>query len=126
TGACGRARSDRCRTRALTRTVIGDRSHSSGGRPPDDRPRSAMTTTESTAGAEARTGFHSLSAGGLNWKSLPLQLFARGNSLTWNPATIDFSADAEHWRALSDEQRRSATYLCAQFIAGEEAVTQDL
>lgn len=85
-----------------------------------------MTTTETTPAAEARTGFHSLSAGGLNWKSLPLQLFARGNSLTWNPAAIDFSDDAEHWRALSDEQRRSATYLCAQFIAGEEAVTQDL
>ena len=34
--------------------------------------------------------------------------------------------DAEHWRDLTEEEQRSVALLCAQFIAGEEAVTQDL
>ncbi|WP_020669975.1 R2-like ligand-binding oxidase [Amycolatopsis nigrescens] len=73
-----------------------------------------------------RTGFTTLRAGGLNWDSFPLRLFVKGNKKFWNPADIDFSRDAEDWAALNDEQRRSATYLCAQFIAGEEAVTEDI
>ncbi|GAA1939999.1 R2-like ligand-binding oxidase [Amycolatopsis minnesotensis] len=76
--------------------------------------------------APARTGFSSLRAGGLNWDSFPLRLFVKGNAKFWNPAGIDFSADGADWRELTDEQRRSATYLCAQFIAGEEAVTEDI
>ncbi len=32
----------------------------------------------------------SLAAGGLNWDSLPLKLFAGGNAKFWNPADIDF------------------------------------
>lgn len=76
--------------------------------------------------APARTGFTSLRAGGLNWDSFPLRLFVKGNAKFWNPADIDFSADGADWRQLTDEQRRSATYLCAQFIAGEEAVTEDI
>ncbi|QWF81679.1 R2-like ligand-binding oxidase [Amycolatopsis sp. CA-230715] len=76
--------------------------------------------------APARTGFASLRAGGLNWDSFPLRLFVKGNAKFWNPVDIDFSADGADWRGLTDEQRRSATYLCAQFIAGEEAVTEDI
>lgn len=75
---------------------------------------------------ELRTGFSSLRRGGLNWASFPLRLWAKGNRRFWNPADIDFSRDAEDWAALTDEERRSATYLCAQFIAGEEAVTEDI
>ncbi|WP_007024951.1 R2-like ligand-binding oxidase [Saccharomonospora iraqiensis] len=84
-----------------------------------------MTGTLDT-GAERRDGFQSLRRGGLNWDSFPLRLFVKGNTKFWNPADLDFSADREHWESLDDEQRRSATYLCAQFIAGEEAVTEDI
>ena len=73
-----------------------------------------------------RSGFHSLREGGLNWDSFPLRLFVKGNSKFWNPADIDFSHEREGWESLDDEQRRSSTYLVAQFIAGEEAVTEDI
>ncbi|OBI52822.1 R2-like ligand-binding oxidase [Mycobacterium sp. E796] len=74
----------------------------------------------------ARTRYGSLAAGGLNWNSLPLRLFAGGNAKSWNPADIDFSADRADWDALSDSERDYAVRLCAQFIAGEEAVTEDI
>jgi ribonucleoside-diphosphate reductase beta chain len=77
-----------------------------------------MTTT--------RTRSASLARGGLNWDSLPLKLFAGGNAKFWNPADIDFSRDRADWEALTDLEREWATRLCAQFIAGEEAVTQDI
>jgi ribonucleoside-diphosphate reductase beta chain len=73
-----------------------------------------------------RTGLGSLVAGGLNWESLPLKLFAGGNAKFWNPADIDFSRDREDWDQLSDNERDYATRLCAEFVAGEEAVTQDI
>ena len=74
----------------------------------------------------SRTRSHSLAEGGLNWDSLPLKLFAGGNAKFWNPADIDFSRDRADWEALTDLEREWATRLCAQFIAGEEAVTQDI
>ena len=73
-----------------------------------------------------RTHSGSLVAGGLNWDSLPLKLFAGGNAKFWNPADIDFSRDRADWERLSDEERDFATRLCAEFIAGEEAVTEDI
>jgi ribonucleoside-diphosphate reductase beta chain len=73
-----------------------------------------------------RTHSGSLVAGGLNWDSLPLRLFAGGNAKFWNPADIDFSHDRADWEQLDDEERRCAMQLCAQFAAGEEAVTQDI
>jgi ribonucleoside-diphosphate reductase beta chain len=73
-----------------------------------------------------RTRSHSLAEGGLNWDSLPLKLFAGGNAKFWNPADIDFSRDRADWESLTDLEREWATRLCAQFIAGEEAVTQDI
>ncbi len=73
-----------------------------------------------------RTRSDSLAAGGLNWDSLPLKLFAGGNAKFWNPADIDFSRDRADWERLSDDERDFATRLCAQFIAGEEAVTEDI
>jgi ribonucleoside-diphosphate reductase beta chain len=74
----------------------------------------------------ARTRSDSLAAGGLNWDSLPLKLFVGGNAKFWNPADIDFSRDRADWESLSDLERDWATRLCAEFIAGEEAVTQDI
>ncbi|MFD8496537.1 R2-like ligand-binding oxidase [Amycolatopsis sp. NPDC059657] len=76
--------------------------------------------------SERRTGFSSLQRGGLNWESFPLRLFTKGNKKFWNPADIDFSGDPEGWNSLNPEQQRSVRYLVAQFIAGEEAVTEDI
>ncbi|AEF34215.1 MULTISPECIES: R2-like ligand-binding oxidase [Mycobacteriaceae] len=73
-----------------------------------------------------RTHYDSLAAGGLNWDSLPLKLFAGGNAKFWNPADIDFSRDRDDWESLTDRERDYAVRLCAQFIAGEESVTQDI
>jgi ribonucleoside-diphosphate reductase beta chain len=73
-----------------------------------------------------RTHSESLAAGGLNWDSLPLKLFAGGNAKFWNPADIDFSRDRADWERLNEDERDFATRLCAQFIAGEEAVTEDI
>ena len=73
-----------------------------------------------------RTRFGSLAAGGLNWDSLPLKLFAGGNAKFWDPADIDFSRDRADWQTLSDGERDIATRLCAVFIAGEEGVTEDI
>jgi len=73
-----------------------------------------------------RQGFTSLREGGLNWDAFPLRLFSKGNAAHWDPMDLDFSRDAEDWEGLTSEQRRSSTYLVAQFVAGEEAVTQDI
>lgn len=74
----------------------------------------------------SRTGFHSLRAGGINWDSLPLRLYAKGNRKFWNAADIDFTQDALDFAALDEERRYGTAQLCAQFIAGEEAVTEDI
>ena len=73
-----------------------------------------------------RTRLGSLAEGGLNWDSLPLKLFAAGNAKFWNPADIDFSRDREDWESLSSSERDIAIRLCAEFLAGEEAVTEDI
>ncbi|MFW5416031.1 R2-like ligand-binding oxidase [Nocardiopsis sp. CNT-189] len=79
-----------------------------------------------TETAPARDGFHSIRRGGLNWDSFPLRLFAKGNAKFWDPAAIDMAADAEDWKGLSDEAQERILRLCAQFVAGEEAVTEDI
>ncbi|WP_341258542.1 R2-like ligand-binding oxidase [Gordonia malaquae] len=76
--------------------------------------------------SEARQGFSTLRAGGLHWDAFPLRLFTKGNGKAWDPGALDFSRDADDWASLDDTQRRSATFLVAQFVAGEEAVTQDI
>jgi ribonucleoside-diphosphate reductase beta chain len=73
-----------------------------------------------------RNHFGSLGGGGLNWQSLPLKLFAGGNAKFWNPADIDFSRERADFERLSDVERNYVLRLCAQFIAGEESVTQDI
>jgi ribonucleoside-diphosphate reductase beta chain len=85
-----------------------------------------MTHPNGNGRAVQREGFHSLRANGLNWDALPLRLFCKGNAKFWNPADIDFTRDAEDWQQLTELQQRQVARLCAQFIAGEEAVTQDI
>ncbi|MGW0035295.1 R2-like ligand-binding oxidase [Gordonia sp. NPDC003376] len=83
-----------------------------------------MTLSDHTA--DLREDFTSLRRGGLNWNSLPLRLFSKGNARFWDPTAIDFGADTEDWREITDDQRRSATFLVSEFVAGEEAVTADI
>jgi len=73
-----------------------------------------------------RTGYASLAAGGLNRESFPMRLFLKGNARQWNPADIDLSQDAKDFAAMTDRERKYTTLLAAQFLAGEESVTQDL
>jgi len=73
-----------------------------------------------------RTGFATLGAGGLNFDSFPMRLFTKGNAKHWNPADIDFSQDARDVAAMTDAERTMTFGLAAQFMAGEESVTQDL
>lgn len=78
------------------------------------------------AGTDHRQDFHSLRPGGLNWDALPLRLFAKGNAKFWDPADLDFTQDAADFAALTEHEQWGVANLCAQFIAGEEAVTQDI
>lgn len=82
-----------------------------------------MSTAPRTA---QREGFRSIAAGGMNWDSLPLRLFDKGNAKFWNPADLDFSQDADDWERLRPDQKEAALNLCTNFIAGEEAVTEDI
>ena len=73
-----------------------------------------------------RSGYALLGVGGLNRDSFPMRLFLKGTSKHWNPADIDFSQDAKDFAAMTDDERRYIKRLAAQFLAGEESVTQDL
>ncbi|MCV7092589.1 R2-like ligand-binding oxidase [Mycobacterium interjectum] len=84
-----------------------------------------MYTTEGP-NSMTRTCYGSLATGGLNWNSLPLRLFSGGNRKSWDPNDIDFSRDRADWESLSDRERDYATRLCAEFVAGEEAVMNDI
>ena len=73
-----------------------------------------------------RTSFGALRRGGLNWDYLPMRLFVQGQDRFWRANDIDFTQDAEDWQSLTGQEREAALYLCASFIAGEEAVTEDI
>lgn len=73
-----------------------------------------------------RTGFASLTPGGMNFENFPMKLFFKGNSKFWNPADIDFTQDAADFAAMSADEQHMTLVLASQFIAGEESVTQDL
>ncbi|HEX4360737.1 MAG TPA: R2-like ligand-binding oxidase [Pseudonocardia sp.] len=73
-----------------------------------------------------RTGFGSLCQGGLRMDSFPMRLFRKGNKKFWNPEDIDFTRDAEDLAAMTEDERLITCVLAAQFMAGEESVTQDI
>ncbi|MGH3322716.1 MAG: R2-like ligand-binding oxidase [Streptosporangiaceae bacterium] len=85
-----------------------------------------MTGSTTMSTAHRREGFGTLAKGGLSWDSFPLKLFVKGNAKFWNPADLDFSREAEHFQGLGPLQREGVLSLCAEFIAGEEAVTEDI
>lgn len=84
-----------------------------------------MSTTRSIAHGQ-RTGYASLEADRLSFDSFPMRLFTKGNARHWNPADVDFSRDARDVAQMSDDERWLTCTLAAQFLAGEESVTQDL
>ncbi|WP_445184511.1 R2-like ligand-binding oxidase [Pseudonocardia sp. Cha107L01] len=73
-----------------------------------------------------RDGFASLSPGGLRMDSFPMKLFRKGNKKFWNPEDIDFSQDAGDFAAMNEDEKLTTCVLAAQFMAGEESVTQDI
>jgi len=82
--------------------------------------------TERTGGRAKRSDFTTLRRGGLNWDSLPLRLFSKGNGRPWDPAAIDLTQDARDVAAMTEDERWWTCTLAAQFLAGEESVTRDL
>jgi ribonucleoside-diphosphate reductase beta chain len=88
---------------------------------------STPEATRRTAEGHRSPGtFGSMRSGGLHWSYLPMRLFTQGQEKFWRPADLDFSQDAQDWAALGELEREGALYLCASFIAGEEAVTEDI
>ena len=74
-----------------------------------------------------RDGYTTISPRGLNFDSIPMKLFQKSKRLgTWDPASIDFSQDAQDWAGFDEIHRVSILNLSALFQAGEEAVTLDL
>ncbi|HYZ92253.1 MAG TPA: R2-like ligand-binding oxidase [Actinomycetota bacterium] len=57
---------------------------------------------------------------------LPWRLYQKGKQLAWDPADIDFTADANDWHTQDDRLLRGVARLAATFMAGEEAVTLDI
>ena len=45
---------------------------------------------------------------------------------TWNPQDFDYTQDAEDWRRIDDDQRRGLLGVTVRFLAGEQAVTDEL
>jgi ribonucleoside-diphosphate reductase beta chain len=82
--------------------------------------------TERTGGRARRSDFTTLRRGGINWDSLPMRLFSKGNGRPWDPAAIDLTQDARDVAAMTEDERWWTCTLAAQFLAGEESVTRDL
>ena len=97
----------------------------------DDRAPSVHTTPDHTtvpAGVPAqRPGFRSLERGALTDESVPWRLWEKAKRHgIWNPADIDFTVDAEQWRALAPEEQDLLLRLATLFQGGEEAVVIDI
>jgi len=74
-----------------------------------------------------RTTFRTTSAEGLRRDMLPMRLYQKAKRLgTWDPYDLDFTADREHFRALTEEQQKAILQITSLFQAGEESVTVDL
>src|SRR5207302_242308 len=55
------------------------------------------------------------------------RLYEKAKQLgTWDPAAIDLSLDAEHWRGLTGDERDFLFRIASLFFTAEEAVTRDL
>jgi ribonucleoside-diphosphate reductase beta chain len=63
---------------------------------------------------------------GLDYDSVPWQLWQKSKKLFWDPATIDFSRDAADWAQMSAADRMMVAMSARGFMVGEEAVTLDI
>jgi ribonucleoside-diphosphate reductase beta chain len=64
---------------------------------------------------------------GLDRQLYPMRLWQKAKRLgTWDPAAIDFTADAADWKELTEPEQDLLLRLTAQFQGGEESVTYDL
>jgi ribonucleoside-diphosphate reductase beta chain len=97
----------------------------------DDR-ASAVPTTPDLAAVPAgvpapRPGFRSLERGALTDESVPWRLWEKAKRHgIWNPADIDFTVDAQQWRALAPDEQDLLLRLATLFQGGEEAVVIDI
>lgn len=57
---------------------------------------------------------------------LPWRLYQKAKKLAWDPADLDFSADAESWQSQDERLQRAVARLATTFMVGEEAVTLDV
>lgn len=81
-----------------------------------------MSSTDHTA-----RSYRTLTPRGLDFRLPPMVLWRKAKAMgTWDPAGIDFTADAEQWRGLAPEEREILLNLTSLFQAGEESVTLDL
>ena len=71
--------------------------------------------------------FRSLDERGLDFEAFPMKLWQKGKQLgTWDPAEIDFTQDRRDWEQAETLEQEVLLHLTAQFLGGEESVTQDL
>src|SRR3981081_4148022 len=74
-----------------------------------------------------RSGYATTSERGLRWDSVPMRLWQKAKRLgVWDPATIDLTADRQHWAGVTPVERELILRPTPLFRAGEEAVTVDL
>ena len=74
-----------------------------------------------------RPGFRSLERGALTDDSVPWRLWEKAKRHgIWNPADIDFTVDAQQWRALAPDEQDLLLRLATLFQGGEEAVVIDI
>ncbi len=89
--------------------------------------RTLPITLPPPSAAAPRTGFKSTSAGGLDFDSFPMRLFAKAKRMgIWNPEDLGLDGDRADWSTLSADEQRVLLHLAALFEGGEEAVTLDL
>jgi ribonucleoside-diphosphate reductase beta chain len=63
---------------------------------------------------------------GLDYDSVPWQLWQKSKKLFWDPADIDFTQDAADWAAMPAGDRIMVAMAARGFMVGEEAVTLDI
>lgn len=85
-----------------------------------------MAIEDLQATPELRTYSEWGSIRGLRKDILPWRLYEKAKKLFWDPADIDYSADAAQWAAMSMEQKVSIFGLATGFMVGEEGVTLDI
>jgi ribonucleoside-diphosphate reductase beta chain len=71
--------------------------------------------------------FQTTSEQGLDHETVPMRLWHKAKKLgTWDPQDIDFTKDKEDWNGFDDLEKEVMLHLTAEFLGGEESVTNDL